>query len=132
MDSPSAPQPVQKVNLAEKFAALEELWSPRVVAELDGSHLAKVAKLEGEFVRHAHAQEDELFLVMSGRLRLELDDQVIELAPGELCVIPAGVEHRPVASEECHVLIVERASTAHTGAVKSDLTRSLEEQQRAV
>jgi mannose-6-phosphate isomerase-like protein (cupin superfamily) len=121
---------IAKTKLAEKFAQLDEFWSPRVIADMDGSHLVKVAKLQGEFVWHAHDHEDELFLVVQGRLTIELRDQVLELEPSELVVIPAGVEHRPVAREECHVLIFEKKNTAHTGSEQTAFTRSIDEQLR--
>lgn len=102
------------VNLADKFAQIREHWSPRIVAELNGQHV-KLAKLHGEFIWHSHAEEDELFLVIAGRLRIELRDGVIELGPGEMAVIPRGIEHKPVAAEETHVLLFEPASTVNTG-----------------
>jgi mannose-6-phosphate isomerase-like protein (cupin superfamily) len=112
---------VDKVNLEEKLALFSEPWSPRIVAELNGQHV-KLVKLRGEFVWHHHADEDELFLVLRGRMRIELRDGVIELGEGEFAVVPRGVEHRPVAESEAHVLLLEPAGTLNTGNVRSDRT----------
>ena len=117
--------PVSPVQIA---AALAEFWSPRVVAEVDDSFV-KVAKVHGEFIWHAHDGEDELFLVLKGRLTIEIENsEPVELNEGELFVVPKGVRHRPVAEEECHVLLIERKTTLHTGGEISDLTRTVEEQ----
>lgn len=107
------------INLAEKLQLVTELWSPRVVAELN-DYQVKVAKLQGEFLWHAHDGTDELFLVLHGELRIEFRDRVVELGEGELCVVPAGVEHRPVAERECHLLLIEPRGTVNTGNVESD------------
>lgn len=111
----------------EIAASLEEYWSPRVIAEVDESYV-KVAKLRGTLTWHSHDDEDELFLVLRGRLRIEFRDGQVELAAGDLHVVQKGVEHNPVAEEECLVLLVERKSTRHTGAVETEKTRSIEEQ----
>jgi len=103
-----------KVNLAEKLAAFTEHWSPRTVAELNDYDI-RLVKLEGPFVWHAHPETDELFLVLSGQLRIELRDGAVELGPGELYVVPKGVEHRPVAEREVHVMLVEPSATVNTG-----------------
>lgn len=107
------------INLAEKLQLVTELWSPRVVAELN-DYQVKIAKLQGEFLWHAHDGTDELFLVLHGELRIEFRDRVVELGEGELCVVPAGVEHRPVAERECHLLLIEPRGTVNTGNVESD------------
>ena len=112
---------MEKINIAEKLSRFDERWSPKIVAELNGQHV-KLAKLEGPFVWHHHEEEDELFLVVRGRLRMELRDRSIELEPGEMLVVPRGVEHRPVADEEVHVLLFEPASTLNTGNVRSERT----------
>ena len=112
---------VEKVNLAEKFARFSAHWTPKVVGELNGQHV-KLAKLLGPFVWHHHESEDELFLVVKGRLRIEFRDKTVELEPGELLIIPRGVEHRPVADEEVQVLLFEPASTLNTGNVQGALT----------
>lgn len=110
------------VNLAEKFALIDEQWSPRVVAKLN-DYAFKLAKLEGEFVWHSHPETDEAFLVVEGELRIELRDGVVTLGPGELYVVPRGVEHKPVAERECQVLLIEPATTVNTGDVGGDRTQ---------
>ena len=113
---------MQKISLAEKFATFTDRWSPKVVGELNGQQV-KLVKLQGAFVWHHHADEDELFLVHRGRLRIELRDRApIELGPGEFAIVPRGVEHRPVADEEAEVVLFEPASTLNTGNVRSDRT----------
>ncbi len=106
----------QKITLAEAFGKVSEPWRPRVAAELNGQ-VVKVARLAGAFVWHSHEVEDELFLVTSGRLRMELRSGAVELGPGEMIVIPAGVEHRPVAEPECEVLLFEPKGVRNTGDV---------------
>jgi len=113
---------VDKVSLAQKFASFDDLWSPKVAAELNGQQV-KLAKLHGEFVWHQHDDEDELFLVVSGRLRIEFRDRVVELGAGEFLVVPRGVEHKPVAEELCEVVLFEPASTLNTGNVREQRTR---------
>jgi len=115
---------MEKVNLAQKLALFGDHWNPRVVAELNGQQV-KLVKFLGPFVRHKHDVEDELFLVVKGRFRMELRDRTIELEPGEMVVIPHGVEHRPVADAEVEVLMFEPATTLNTGDAKGDArTRS--------
>jgi mannose-6-phosphate isomerase-like protein (cupin superfamily) len=110
-------------------AALTELWSPRVVAEVDDMYV-KVAKIEGTFGWHAHAEEDELFYVLRGSLRIEMEDAAVELGEGEIFVVPKGVRHNPVAEHECHILLVERKATLHTGDTVTARTRSITDQLR--
>ena len=110
-----------KVNLAEKFARFTEHWTPKIVGEVNGQYV-KLAKVQGEFLWHAHADEDELFLVVKGTLAIHLRDRVVTLHEGEFFVVPKGVEHKPVAEEEVHLLLVEPIATAHTGAVVSERT----------
>ena len=105
---------MQKINLAEKFDLFTETWSPRILAELNGQHV-KIARLEGEFVWHSHEEEDELFLVLDGTLRMELRNTAIDIGPGEFFIVPRGVEHRPVAALEVQVLLFEPAGTLNTG-----------------
>lgn len=112
-------------------AGLDELWSPRVIGELDQSYI-KVAKVQGELVWHSHDEQDELFFVLQGRLRLHLPERVVELGPGELFVVPKGVRHLPMAEQECLLLLIENKSTAHTGDVVTAQTRRLEEQLRSL
>jgi len=105
-----------KVNLSEKFSLIEDHWSPRIVAELNGQHV-KLARVKGEFVWHRHEDEDEMFLVVRGRLDIHLRDRVVELSEGEMFIVPRGVEHKPVAHDEAHILLLEPATTRHTGNV---------------
>jgi mannose-6-phosphate isomerase-like protein (cupin superfamily) len=112
---------LEKVNLAEKLALFDEPWQPKIVAELNDAYV-KVVKFEDEFVWHHHDDEDELFLVVSGRLRMELRDGVVIIEPGELVVVPKGVEHRPVAEGETHVVLIEPKTTLNTGSVRNERT----------
>lgn len=112
-------------------ASLTELWSPRVIGELDDSYV-KVAKVKGTFGWHAHAEEDELFFILEGRLRIELEDGAVTLEEGQLHVIPKGVRHNPVAEAECLLMLIERKATLHTGDAVTERTRSIEEQLRPV
>jgi aspartate racemase len=112
-------------------ASLTELWSPRVVAEVDDAYV-KVAKVHGSLAWHSHDNEDELFFVLNGHLRIEMDDHAVELDEGELYVVPKGVRHNPVAEQECRVMLIERKSTLHTGNTTTGKTRSLAEQLRPI
>ena len=112
---------MNKVNIAEKLARFDEPWQPKIVGELDGQQV-KLVKFQGPFVWHHHQQEDELFLVAKGRFRMEFRDRQVWLEEGEFLIVPHGVEHRPVADEEAHVLLFEPASTLNTGNVINDLT----------
>jgi len=102
------------INLAEKLAAFEDYWSPRTVAQLNDNDVM-VVKLRGEFVWHKHDETDDFFLVLKGRLDIELRDRTVTLGPGEMYVVPKGVEHRPVAREEVHLLLIEPSGTPNTG-----------------
>jgi mannose-6-phosphate isomerase-like protein (cupin superfamily) len=112
---------VTRINLAEKLTRFDDRWNPRIVADLNDSHV-KLVKVQGEFVWHQHADEDELFLVLKGTLIIELRDGSVTLGPGEMVVIPKGVEHRPVAAEEVHLMLIEPKGIRHTGDVESELT----------
>ena len=112
---------MDKVNLAEKLSLFMDYWSPRVVGELNGQHV-KLAKLRGDFVWHHHDDADELFLVLTGRLLIQLRDRDITLEPGEFFIVPRGVEHKPVAEAEAHVLLFEPAGTLNTGNVTNERT----------
>ena len=118
---------MEKVNLAEKLSAFDEFWSPKVVADLNGQQI-KLVKVQGEFVWHHHDDEDELFWVVSGRLRMKLRDGEVILEPGELLVVPRGVEHLPVAEPGTEVVLIEPRSTLNTGNVRSG--RTVDEPQR--
>ncbi len=112
---------MEKVNLVEKLARFCDPWSPKIVGELNGQ-LVKLVKFQGEFVWHKHDHEDELFLVVDGRFRMELRDRHVWLEKGEFLIVPRGVEHRPVAEEEAQVLLFEPATTLNTGNVRNERT----------
>ena len=106
---------------------LKELWSPRIIAEVDDSFV-KVAKIKGEFPWHCHEMEDELFMVLEGEMSIELEDSRVKLKTGDLHVVPKGTAHRPSAAEECLILLFEKKSTRHTGDIVQENTRSVEQQ----
>jgi mannose-6-phosphate isomerase-like protein (cupin superfamily) len=112
---------VDKVNIKDRFALFDEHWSPKIVGELNGQHV-KLVKLLGEFVWHHHDEEDELFLLVKGRFRMEFRDRSVTLEEGEFIVVPCGVEHRPVADKEAHILLFEPASTLNTGNIRGEMT----------
>ena len=112
---------METVNLAEKFGLFQEYWSPKIAGEVNDSYI-KLVKLKGEFVWHHHEHEDELFLVVKGRLLIKLRDRDIWLGEGEFVVIPKGVEHMPVANEEVHALLLEPKTTLNTGNVENERT----------
>jgi mannose-6-phosphate isomerase-like protein (cupin superfamily) len=112
----------KKVNLREKFSAFGDYWNPRIAGALNGQYV-KLAKLKGDFVWHQHENEDEMFLVIEGRLYIELRDQTLEVDPGEFVIIPRGTLHRPKAPEEVKVLLFEPQSTLNTGNLENELTR---------
>jgi mannose-6-phosphate isomerase-like protein (cupin superfamily) len=111
-----------KINLAQKFSQIHEYWKPYIAGELNGQ-LVKLDKLKGEFVWHHHENEDEMFLVAKGRFRIEFRDKTVQLEEGEFIVVPRGVEHKPVADEECWILLFEPASTLNTGNVENERTQ---------
>ena len=110
---------MEKITLAEKFTRITEHFRPKVVAELNGQEV-KLVKVRGEFVWHHHEHEDELFLVVNGSLRIDFRDRSVTLGPGEMVVVPRGVEHRPVAEEETEVILFEPAATRNTGNVEHE------------
>ena len=112
---------MDKVNIAQKLSLIDDYWNPRVLGELNGQHI-KLVKFSGQFVWHAHEREDEMFLVIKGRFRVEFRDRSIDLKEGEFLIVPRGVEHRSVADEEVHVLLFEPASTVNTGNVQNEFT----------
>ena len=112
---------MQKINLAEKLAMFNEHWSPKIVGELNGQYV-KLTKFQGEFVWHRHEAEDELFLVLKGKFAMHFRDRVEEVQENELIIVPAGVEHKPVAEQEVHVLLFEPKSTLNTGNVRNERT----------
>ena len=117
---------MHKVNLAEKLALFQEHWSPKIAGELNGQQV-KLVKFQGEFVWHHHDAEDELFLVVRGGMRMDYreggQERAIELREGEFLIVPRGMEHRPVAAEEAHVMLFEPATTLNTGNVRGTLTK---------
>jgi quercetin dioxygenase-like cupin family protein len=115
------------VNIESRFDDVTELWSPKVIGRVNDQYV-KIARLQGEFVWHAHEGEDELFLVIRGSLRIQLEVGDVTLGPGEFVVVPRGVRHNPVAAEECWVMLIETVTTKHTGDVVTERTRSIEEQ----
>jgi mannose-6-phosphate isomerase-like protein (cupin superfamily) len=116
------------VSPRDAAAGLKEFWSPRVIGEVNDSYV-KVAKLQGQLVWHKHDEEDELFLILKGRLKIELDGRdPVEVEEGDFFIVPKGLSHNPIAGQECHVLLIERKSTKHTGNVITEKTRSIEDQ----
>jgi mannose-6-phosphate isomerase-like protein (cupin superfamily) len=109
------------VDLKEKFSLFNEYWKPKIAGELNGQYV-KLAKLKGEFIWHQHENEDELFMVVKGKLRIKLKDENIDLNEGQFYIIPHGVDHLPVAEEECHVLLFEPKSVLNTGKEKNERT----------
>ncbi|AVP98526.1 cupin domain-containing protein [Ahniella affigens] len=118
--------PVSPLSIA---ANLTELWSPRVIADLDESFV-KVAKVHGTLTWHCHDHEDELFYILQGTLKIEMEDRTVVLHAGDLFVVPKGVRHNPIAEDECHLMLIERKSTKHTGDVVTLQTRSVADQLR--
>ena len=124
----AAPLPIaQAIDILEQFERVTDHWSPKVIAQVNDQYV-KVARLLGELDWHHHAAEDELFWVLRGRLRLEFRDRVVELEPGQCCVVPRGVEHHPVAEAECWIVLIETVTTRHAGETVTERTRSIEEQ----
>ena len=118
------------VDLAAAAGALDELFSPRVVAQVN-DHYVKVARTRGDFVWHAHETEDEMFLVLKGELIIELENaEPVTLLPGQMFVVPKGVRHKPLANEECWLVLIEPVTTTHTGEVVAEVTKSIEDQTR--
>lgn len=115
------------MNIEQQFEQVTELWSPRVIGQVNDQYV-KIAKLHGEFTWHAHDDEDELFFIVKGRLRIQLESGSVELATGDMHIVPKGVLHNPVADEECWVMLIETVTTKHTGNVESPMTRTIEQQ----
>ena len=109
------------INFEDKFDLFTEQWSPKIIAQMNDYHF-KIAKIQGEFIWHSHPETDEVFIVLHGKMRIELREGAINLRAGEMCVIPKAVEHKPVAEEECRILMVELAGTVNTGDARGDLT----------
>ncbi len=117
---------MDKVNLTDKLAKVDTPWVPTIVGELNGQYV-KVVKFEGEYVWHSHAEEDELFWVLQGRIRICLRDGDVELGPGEFLIVPRGVEHKPVAEEPAQIVLFEPAATRNTGVVEHEYTIEADE-----
>ena len=116
------------VDLADELSSVTDHWTPRVIGRVNDQYV-KVAKLRGELVWHAHEHEDEMFLVVSGRLRIQLpDDEEVVLGPGQFYVVPKGIRHNPIAEEEVEIVLIETVTTAHTGDVVVDRTVSIDRQ----
>ncbi len=113
---------MQKVNIAEKMNLFHDYCHPRIIGELNGQQV-KAVKLKGEFIWHSHEQEDELFLVISGKLNMHLRDRTIQINEGEFLIVPRGIEHKPEAEEEVHILLFEPATTLNTGNIQHELTK---------
>ncbi|MDQ2693408.1 MAG: cupin domain-containing protein [Chloroflexota bacterium] len=111
----------QSVNFQDKLSKFSEQWSPKIVAQMNDYHF-KVVKVQGEFIWHNHPETDEVFIVLKGGLEIQLRDRSVVLREGEMIVVPKGVEHKPVAAEECHILLVEPAGTVNTGETLNERT----------
>jgi mannose-6-phosphate isomerase-like protein (cupin superfamily) len=113
--------PPKAINFNEKLTLFSEPWSPKIIAQMNNDHF-KLARLRGEFVWHSHTETDEVFIVLGGELRIDFRDGAVELRPGEMLVVPKGVEHKPFAQQECQVLLIEPAGTVNTGDAGGPLT----------
>lgn len=117
---------MEKVNVQEKLEKFSDHWNPRIVGELNGQQV-KLAKLKGEFIWHSHEDEDEMFWIVKGKLKIEFRDRIVELKENEFFIVPRGIEHKPIAVDEVHVMLFEPASTQHTGKEKHKLTNNNQE-----
>jgi mannose-6-phosphate isomerase-like protein (cupin superfamily) len=111
----------ETIDLQAKFAAFDGQWQPKIIAELNDYHL-KLAKIKGDFIWHSHPETDELFLVVEGEMTIQFRDGATPLTRGQLCVVPRGIEHRPTAEHECHILLIEPAGTTNTGEAGGERT----------
>ena len=114
---------MEGINLEEKYSKFDELWSPKIIAQMNDYHF-KLAKIRGEFVWHSHPETDEVFIVVSGSMRIDFRDSYTKLNEGEMCVVPRGVEHKPIAEDECHIMLVEPAGTINTGDARGERTKA--------
>lgn len=114
---------IKKVNLEKTFSSFNDHWNPRIIGELNGQQV-KAAKLKGEFVFHHHDDEDEMFMVITGELKMALENEIIDIKPGEFIIIPKGVSHKPIADEEVELLLFEPASTLNTGNISNEFTKT--------
>lgn len=113
---------IDVINFGEKFSLFDEQWSPRVIARMNDYHV-KLAKIQGKFVWHSHPETDEIFIALDGAMKIEFRDRIVRLQSGEMCVVPRGVEHKPTAEQECHILLIEPAGTVNTGDAGGERTR---------
>jgi mannose-6-phosphate isomerase-like protein (cupin superfamily) len=121
-------QILKKINLNDKFGKFDDYWSPRIIGELNGQFV-KLAKLKGEMIWHTHENEDEFFQVIKGSIVIHLREQSVSLSEGECFIVPKGVEHKPEATKEAHVMLFEPKATAHTGTVSSNMTVEIDDQE---
>ena len=115
----------QAINIANKLSLFDEYWSPRIIAQMNDYHF-KIVKIQGEFIWHSHHDTDEVFIVIKGEMVIKFRDFPIKLSEGELCVVPRGVEHKPVAKDECQIMLIEPAGTVNTGDVAGERTKTEE------
>ena len=115
---------MEVINIKNTFSKFSDYFNPRIIGELNGQHV-KVTKLKGEFTWHSHENEDELFLVIKGELKIEFRDKTVEIKEGEFIIVPKGIEHKPIADEEVHVLLFEPATTLNTGNVENNFTKTV-------
>jgi mannose-6-phosphate isomerase-like protein (cupin superfamily) len=113
---------IQAINIARKLSMIDERWSPKIIAAMNDYHF-KLVKIQGEFIRHTHSDTDEVFMVIKGELRIEFRNSTVRLVEGELCVVPKGMEHKPVAEQECHIMLIEPAGTVNTGDIVDEHTQ---------
>ena len=109
----------QVINLKQKLTLFQEQWSPKIVAQMNNYHF-KIAKIQGDFITHSHPETDETYIVISGQMQIEFEDGLVELQSGEMIVVPRDIPHKPIATQECHILMVEPAGTLNTGDTDSD------------
>ena len=112
----------QPIHIKNKFKLFSELWSPKIIAQLNDYHF-KIAKIQGEFIWHSHQDTDEAFIVIHGKMQIQFREGAVELTTGEMFIVPKGVEHKPVADQECHILMIELAGTVNTGDARGEMTR---------
>ncbi len=117
---------MQAINLKEKFTLFNDRWTPKVIANLDDNHIY-LTKIKGDFVWHCHDEQDEMFLVVEGRFKMDFRDREVWVEQGELLIVPKGVEHRPSATQECKLLVIENAGTDHSGGVETELRQDTHE-----
>lgn len=115
------------MNIEQQFEQVTDLWSPKVIGRVNDQYV-KIAKVHGEFMWHKHDGEDEMFLIVKGRLRIQFEAGEVDLGPGDFHIVPKGVMHNPVAADECWVMLIEPVTTEHTGGVNSPLTKTIQQQ----